>query len=204
TGAYGTALGVIRRAHEQGRLALVYADESRPRLQGARLTAWELQRLGIPFRLLADGAAAALMARGLVDAVVVGADRVAGNGDVANKIGTYGLAIAAAHHRIPLYVAAPVSTLDVATPDGSAIPIEERAPDEVLWVGDERIAPDGAEALNPAFDVTPAELVTAIVTERGVLRPPYGPAIRAVVESSGDDARSSGGAGERVEVSGRD
>jgi methylthioribose-1-phosphate isomerase len=148
--------------------AHVWVDETRPLLQGARLTAWELAHAGASFDVIVDSSAGALMARGLVDAVVVGADRIAANGDVANKIGTYTLAVLAAHHGLPFYVAAPVSTIDPATPDGAAIPIEERDPDEVV---------DGVPARNLAFDVTPAALVTAIVCERGVLRPPYGEAI---------------------------
>ncbi len=165
TGGYGSALGALRAAWEDGLLGYVWVDETRPLLQGARLTAWELEALGIPHAVIADSAAAHLMSRGEVDCIVTGADRIAANGDVANKIGTYGLAVAAAHHRIPLYVVAPTSTIDPATPTGAGIPIEER---------------DGAEistrfhAHNPAFDVTPAELITAIVTEVGVHRPPYG------------------------------
>jgi methylthioribose-1-phosphate isomerase len=173
TAGYGTALGVVRAAWERGHLALVYSDETRPLLQGARLTAWELSRLGIPFRLIPDAAAGALIARGEVDAAVVGADRIAANGDTANKIGTYTVAVLCARHGVPFYVAAPRSTLDPATPDGAAIPIEERSGDEVTSVMGTRVAPAGTEARNPAFDVTPAALVTAIVTEVGVLRPPY-------------------------------
>jgi methylthioribose-1-phosphate isomerase len=172
TGGYGTACGVLRAAWEQGRLAEVWVDETRPLLQGARLTAWELRRAGIPHRVVADAAAGSLMARGLVDRVVVGADRIAANGDVANKVGTYPLAVLAARHGVPFYVAAPLSTIDTATPDGRAIPIEERDPGEVLE--------DGA-AFNPAFDVTPAELVTAILTEGGVLEPPYAESIARAV-----------------------
>jgi methylthioribose-1-phosphate isomerase len=164
TGGFGTAGGVLRAAWEQDRLAQVWVDETRPLLQGARLTAWELRRAGIPFQVVADSAAGGLMARGLVDRVVVGADRIAANGDVANKVGTYPLAVLAARHEIPFYVAAPISTIDPHTPDGGGIPIEERDPTEV--------AVDGV-AFNPAFDVTPAELVTAIFTEAGVLEPPY-------------------------------
>jgi methylthioribose-1-phosphate isomerase len=165
TAGYGTAGGVLRAAWERGRLAQVWVDETRPLLQGARLTAWELGRAGIPFRVVADSAAGGLMARGLVDRVVVGADRIAANGDVANKVGTYPLAVLAARHDVPFYVAAPLSTLDAATPSGAEIPIEERDPAEVTR-GD-------APAFNPAFDVTPAELVTAIFTEAGALEPPY-------------------------------
>ena len=164
TGGYGTACGVLRAAWERGLLTEVWVDETRPLLQGARLTAWELRQAGIPHRVVADSAAGSLMAQGLVDRVVVGADRIAANGDVANKVGTYPLAVLAARHDVPFYVAAPISTIDPATPDGAAIPIEERDPAEVLTGGD---------AFNPAFDVTPAELVTAIVTEAGVLKPPY-------------------------------
>ncbi len=183
TGGYGTALGVIRTAHARGNVTLVYADESRPRLQGARLTAWELSRYGIPYRILPDSAASALMARGLVDLVIVGADRIAANGDVANKIGTYQVAIAASYHDVPFYVAAPCSTIDPGTPSGAGIPIEERDQEEVLQVGNERVAPGAAECVNLAFDVTPARLITAIVTDRGVLRPPYDVAIARLFTS---------------------
>jgi methylthioribose-1-phosphate isomerase len=172
TGGFGTAGGVLRVAWEQDRLAQVWVDETRPLLQGARLTAWELRRAGIPFRVVADSAAGGLMARGLVDRVVVGADRIAANGDVANKVGTYPLAVLAARHGIPFYVAAPVSTIDPRTPSGAEIPIEERDPAEVT--GD-------SNAFNPAFDVTPAELVTAIFTEAGVLEPPYEDSIARVL-----------------------
>jgi methylthioribose-1-phosphate isomerase len=165
TAGYGTAGGVLLAAWERGRLAQVWVDETRPLLQGARLTAWELGRAGIPFQVVADSAAGGLMARGLVDRVVVGADRIAANGDVANKVGTYPLAVMAARHGVPFYVAAPLSTLDPATPSGAEIPIEERDPAEVTR--------GEAPAFNPAFDVTPAELVTAIFTEAGVLEPSY-------------------------------
>jgi len=181
TGGYGTALGVIRAAHEAGKLRLVYACETRPRLQGARLTAWELHQEGIPFRLLVDSAAGALLARGGADAVLVGADRIARNGDTANKIGTYTLACLAARHGVPFYVVAPTSTLDSRTASGEEIPIEERDDGEVLCCQDLPIAPPGARAWNPAFDVTPAELILAIVTERGVLSPPYERSIPAAV-----------------------
>jgi methylthioribose-1-phosphate isomerase len=170
---YGTALGVIRAAHDAGRRPRVWAGETRPLLQGARLTMWELDRLGIDGTLVPDGAAAALMSRGLVDTVIVGADRIAANGDTANKIGTYGLAVVARAHQIPFYVAAPVSTIDLATPAGDAITIEERDPDEVMRVGTVRTAPATSIAYNPAFDVTPARLITAIITDRGVARRPY-------------------------------
>jgi methylthioribose-1-phosphate isomerase len=177
TGGRGTAGGVLRTAWEQGRLAHVWVDETRPLLQGARLTAWELGREGIPYRVVADSGAGSLMARGLVSRVIVGADRIARNGDVANKIGTYPLAVLADRHGIPFYVAAPVSTIDPGTPDGASIEIEERDGAEVVKVAGHRVAPEDAEATNPAFDVTPAELVTAIVTEAGVLESPYGEAI---------------------------
>jgi len=173
TGGIGTAYGVIHAAHDRKTLRLVYACETRPRLQGARLTAWELLKDGIPFRLLADGAAGALLKTAAVDAVLVGADRIARNGDTANKIGTYGLAVLARHHRVPFYVVAPASTIDPRTPAGDAIPIEERAIDEVLSPCGVQWAPKGARAWNPAFDVTPAQLIMAILTERGVHRPPF-------------------------------
>jgi methylthioribose-1-phosphate isomerase len=165
---YGTAVGVIRAAHESGRRPSVWVGETRPVLQGARLTAWELQRLGIPCTLVADVMAGALMGSGEVDSVVVGADRIAANGDVANKIGTYALAVLARHHDVPFYVAAPLSTFDPATPDGAGIPVERRGEDEVATVAGRRIAPAGIAVENRAFDVTPAELVTAYVTEEGV------------------------------------
>jgi methylthioribose-1-phosphate isomerase len=170
---YGTALGVVRAAFEKGRKPSVWVDETRPLLQGARLTMWECDRLGIDATLVADGAAAALMGRGMVDLVIVGADRIAANGDVANKIGTYGLALAARHHQIPFYVAAPASTIDLATATGDVIVIEERDPEEVTHAGPQRVAPRGVTAFNPAFDVSPARLVTAILTECGAARPPY-------------------------------
>jgi len=177
---YGTALGVIRAAHEQGRAPTVWVDETRPVLQGARLTAWELDRLGIPATLVADGMAAGLMAAGDVDCVVVGADRIAANGDVANKVGTYGVAVLAAHFHIPFYVAAPTSTVDPDCPSGAHIPIEQRPPEEVTMLAGQRIAPAGMAVDNRAFDVTPAALVTAIVTEEGVARPPYAESLAAL------------------------
>jgi methylthioribose-1-phosphate isomerase len=170
---YGTAVGVIRAAAEAGKRPRVWVDETRPVLQGARLTAWELDRLGIPAVLVADVAAGGLMAAGEVDCVLVGADRVAANGDVANKVGTYGLAVLAHHHGIPFYVAAPTSTIDLDTPDGGAIVVEERPGDEVTTIAGVRIAPAAITARNPAFDVTPAALVTALITERGILSPPF-------------------------------
>jgi methylthioribose-1-phosphate isomerase len=173
TAGYGTALGVVRSAARLGKLAAVFAGETRPWLQGARLTLWELMQDGIDATLIAEGAAGHLMARGEINAVVVGADRIARNGDVANKIGTYALAILAKEHGLPFYVAAPVSTLDLNTPSGEDIPIEERPAHEVTHLAGQRIAPEGARARNPAFDVTPHRYVTAIVCERGVARPPY-------------------------------
>jgi methylthioribose-1-phosphate isomerase len=167
TCGYGTAVGVLRSAHDAGRLAHVWVDETRPVLQGARLTAWELDRLGIPHTLVPDAAAASLFAAGEVDLVVVGADRIAADGSVANKIGTYGLAVLAHHHGVPFYVAAPRSTFDAATPDGAAIEIEERPPEEVTHIGGKAVAPKGVKVRNPAFDVTPTELVTAYITEEG-------------------------------------
>jgi methylthioribose-1-phosphate isomerase len=181
---YGTALGVIRAAAEAGKNPRVWVDETRPVLQGARLTAWELDRLGITATLVADVMAGSLMASGDVDLVVVGADRVAANGDVANKIGTYSLAVLAAHHGIPFYVAAPTATIDLATVTGAAIPVEERSPDEVHQIGRFRLSPPGMAALNRAFDVTPAALVTAIVTELGVARPRYDESLRSLVEAA--------------------
>jgi methylthioribose-1-phosphate isomerase len=172
TGGWGTALGVIRSAHAQGRIEQVFADETRPWLQGARLTAWELVRDNIPVQLMADGAAAARMAAGGIGWVIVGSDRIAANGDVANKIGTYGLAVAARHHGVRFMVAAPTSTIDLETPDGGSIPIEERPGEEVLQCAGQRTAAAGVNAWNPVFDVTPAALVDAIVTERGVVERP--------------------------------
>jgi methylthioribose-1-phosphate isomerase len=173
TAGYGTALGVVRGAVEAGKRPFVWVDETRPVLQGGRLTAWELSKEGIPHTVIADAAAASMMARGEVDLVVVGADRIAANGDTANKIGTYGLAVLAQAHRLPFYVAAPFSTIDPALPDGTVIPIEERDAREVQELAGHRIVPAGSPARNPAFDVTPAGLITAIITERGVFRPPY-------------------------------
>jgi methylthioribose-1-phosphate isomerase len=173
TAGYGTAVGVIRAAAEAGKRIMVWVDETRPLLQGARLTAWELVKAGIPVTLIADNMAGSLMGRGQVDVVVVGADRIARNGDVANKIGTYSVALLARAHGIPFYVAAPISTLDLSLSDGSQIPIEERAPDEVTDHAGRRLAPEGVRVVNPAFDVTPASCVDAIITERGIARPPY-------------------------------
>jgi methylthioribose-1-phosphate isomerase len=178
TGGIGTAVGVLAAAHRHGRLARVWVDETRPLLQGARLTAWELGRLGVEHRVVTDSMVGALMSRGLVDRVVVGADRIAANGDFANKIGTYTVAALAHRHGVPFYVAAPLSTFDARAATGADIPIEERAGEEIVALGTNRLAPPASEGFNLAFDVTPAELVAAIVTERGVLRPPYTESIR--------------------------
>ena len=180
TAGYGTALGVIRAARERGRLAMVYADETRPFLQGARLTAWELQRDDIPVTLIADSAAGLMMRRRQVDAVIVGADRIAANGDTANKIGTYQVAVLARENGVPFYVAAPTTSVDLTTADGDAIPIEERDPAELTQMGDRSVAPAGIAVANPAFDVTPAKLIAAIITENGVARPPYADTLRAM------------------------
>jgi methylthioribose-1-phosphate isomerase len=171
TAGYGTALGVVRSAWREGRLARVFADETRPRLQGAKLTAWECVQEGIPVTLITDNMAAHCMQQGLIHAVVVGADRIAANGDTANKIGTYSVAIAARAHNIPFFVAAPLSTVDFELADGSQIPIEERHPKEIYQVGDTILTPEGVDFYNPAFDVTPAELITAIITENGAFAP---------------------------------
>jgi methylthioribose-1-phosphate isomerase len=173
TAGYGTALAPIRTAHEQGRPIHVFVDETRPFLQGARLTAWELQRADIPLTLITDNMAGYFMRRGEIDCVIVGADRVVANGDIANKIGTYSVAVLAKAHSIPFYVAAPSSTVDFALLNGDAIPIEQRNPDEVTSFGCQQIAPAGVRAAHPAFDVTPHELITAIITERGVIYPPF-------------------------------
>ncbi|MCB9547286.1 MAG: S-methyl-5-thioribose-1-phosphate isomerase [Myxococcales bacterium] len=193
TGGHGTALGVIRTAHAQGRIAGVYADETRPYLQGARLTAWELQRDGVPVTVLPDVAAGHLMQQGRIDAVIVGTDRVAANGDVANKIGTYTVAVLAHAHGIPFYVAGPTSTIDLETPTGAGIPIEQRTPLEVTHVGDRRLVPVGVPVENPAFDVTPARLVTALITEHGVIRPPFAEGLAAHVAAADDGRRSPAG-----------
>jgi methylthioribose-1-phosphate isomerase len=181
TAGYGTALGVIRAAAEQGKRIAVLADETRPFLQGARLTAWELVKDGIDTTVITDNMAGAMMRLHEVDLVVVGADRIAANGDVANKIGTYGVAVLAREHGIPFYVAAPLSTIDLATPDGSRIPIEERNEREVTHVGASRLTPQGARIRNPAFDVTPSKYVTAIITERGIARAPYDESLAQLV-----------------------
>ena len=185
TAGYGTAMGVIRAAWDNGARFSVLCTETRPWLQGARLTTWELQRLGIPASLIVDSAAASLMARGEVQAVLVGADRIAANGDVANKIGTYSLAVLAKSHDIPFYVAAPLSTVDMATETGDSIPIEERGASEVTHVAGHAVAPAGISVRNPVFDVTPYSYVNAIVTEHGVARAPYGPAFRRLAKRVG-------------------
>jgi methylthioribose-1-phosphate isomerase len=183
TAGYGTALGVIRAAIESGKKLSVYADETRPFLQGSRLTAWELMKDGIPTTLIADNMAGAIMRQGKIDAVLVGADRIAANGDVANKIGTYTVAVLAKEHGIPFYVAAPTSTVDLNTADGNGIPIEQRAASEVTHLAGRQIAPDAVKVENPAFDVTPNKYVTAIITERGVARAPYQASLAELVAS---------------------
>ncbi|TET40861.1 MAG: S-methyl-5-thioribose-1-phosphate isomerase [Dehalococcoidia bacterium] len=173
TGGYGTALGIVKAAKEQGKRISVFADETRPLLQGARLTAWELEQEGIPVTLITDSMGGYFMNQGKIDCVIVGADRIAANGDVANKIGTYTLAVLAEENSIPFYVAAPVSTIDLSLPSGAEIPIEERDPEEVTHIQGIRIAPEGTNAANPAFDVTPHNYISAIITEKGIIREPY-------------------------------
>ena len=182
TGGYGTALGVIRAAVDDGKRVEVFADETRPFLQGARLTAWELLRDGIDTTVITDSMAGPLMRAGRVDVVVVGADRIAANGDVANKIGTYTVAVLAKTHDVPFYVAAPVSTVDLSTMDGSGIPIEERPEREVTHVGSKRVAPEGVRVWNPAFDVTPHDLIAGIITDHGLCRPPYIESLKAACD----------------------
>jgi methylthioribose-1-phosphate isomerase len=184
TAGYGTALGVIRAAVEQGKKIHVYADETRPFLQGSRLTAWELNKDGIPTTVISDNMAGAMMKQGKIGAVVVGADRIAANGDVANKIGTYTVAVLAKEHGIPFYVAAPFSTIDMETADGSGIPIEQRSSREVTHIAGKQMVPDGVEVENPAFDVTPAKYVTAIVTERGIAKAPYVETLKKLAEEA--------------------
>ena len=181
TGGYGTALGVIRAAHEAGKDIHVMVDETRPLLQGMRLTAFELMEDRIPATVIVDSAAGYLMRKGQVDLVIIGADRIASNGDTANKVGSYQLAVLAKENRIPFYVAAPISTFDLSLKKGDQIPIEERDPEEVVTLGGYRIGPEGVNALNPAFDITPAKYVSAIITERGLVRPPFGKNIRRLV-----------------------
>jgi methylthioribose-1-phosphate isomerase len=184
TAGYGTALGVIRAAVEAGKKIHVYADETRPFLQGSRLTAWELKKDGIPTTVISDNMAGAMMKQGKIGAIVVGADRIAANGDVANKIGTYTVAVLAKEHDIPFYVAAPFSTIDLDTPDGGEIPIEQRNSREVTHIAGKQMVPDGVEVENPAFDVTPAKYVTAIITERGIARAPYEESLRKLSEEA--------------------
>ena len=183
TAGYGTALGVIRAAVEQGKKIHVYADETRPFLQGSRLTAWELMKDGIPTTVISDNMAGVMMKQGKIGAIVVGADRIAANGDVANKVGTYTVAILAKEHGIPFYVAAPISTVDLETPDGSGIPIEQRNIKEVTHIAGKQMTPDGVSIENPAFDVTPAKYVAAIITENGIARAPYEVSLRALARS---------------------
>jgi methylthioribose-1-phosphate isomerase len=187
---YGTALGVIRGAVEQGKKVAVLADETRPFLQGARLTAWELVKDGIETTVITDNMAGTIMRNSRVDLVVVGADRIAANGDVANKVGTYAVAVLAKEHGIPFYVAAPISTVDLDTADGSGIPIEERPSREVTHVGSSQLTPLGALIRNPAFDVTPSKYVTAIITERGIARAPFGESLAALCHGAAAPARA--------------
>ena len=182
TAGYGSALGVIRAAVEQGKKIAVFADETRPFLQGARLTAWELVRDGINTTVITESMAGPLMRAGEIDIVVVGADRIAANGDTANKIGTYTVAVLSHEHKIPFYVAAPLSTIDLSTPDGDHIPIEERDQREVTHLGSSRLTPEGAKIRNPAFDVTPHRYITGIITEKGIFRPPYADSLRSAFE----------------------
>jgi methylthioribose-1-phosphate isomerase len=184
TAGYGTALGVVRAARDAGKKIQVFADETRPFLQGSRLTAWELRKDRIPVTIIADNMAATVLSQKKIDCVVVGTDRTAANGDVANKIGTYPLAVMARRHGVPFYVAAPLSSIDLNCPNGEAIPIEERAGSELTEFSGKQIAPTGVRTFNPAFDVTPAELVTAIITERGIAYPPYTKSLRALKEKS--------------------
>jgi methylthioribose-1-phosphate isomerase len=187
TAGYGTALGVVRGAIDAGKRVRVLADETRPVLQGARLTAWELLKDGIETVLITDSSAGSLMHGGEIDLVVVGADRIAANGDTANKIGTYTVAVLANENEVPFYVAAPLSSVDFQCPDGSGIPIEERDPNEVTEMFGTRLAPEGVKVRNPAFDVTPARYITAIVTERGIVRPPFGESLRKLRETAEGD-----------------
>ena len=189
TAGYGTALGVVRAAHDAGKQIAVIATETRPFLQGARLTTWELRKDHIPVTLITDGMVGHCMKRGVLSAVIVGADRVAANGDVANKIGTYTIAVLAARHHVPFYVAAPTSTVDLNCPNGDAIPIEERAAREVTHLGDRQVVPSGIKVMNPAFDVTPHGLIAAIITERGVVRAPYTKSLARLLGSETREVR---------------
>ena len=201
TGGAGTALAALYEAHAAGTRLTVFADETRPLLQGARLTAWELTRAGIEVIVICDNMAAQVMQSRRVDAVIVGADRIAANGDTANKIGSYGLAVLARHHRVPFYVAAPSSTFDLSLPDGARIPIEQRPAEEIIFSGRRPVAPPAAKVHNPAFDVTPARLITAIITEKGVLRPPYRRAIAELIGSPGGQRRGGARGGRRGKYS---
>jgi methylthioribose-1-phosphate isomerase len=187
TVGYGTALGVIRNAHESGKKIHVYVDETRPRLQGARLTSWELVKLGIPHTVIVDGASGHIMRTKNIDLCLVGCDRIAANGDVANKIGTYNLALAAYFHKIPFYSVGPISTLDLNTQSGDDIPIEERNPTEVSIIGDQKITPDHVKVANPAFDITPAKFITGIITEKGIARPPYINSLAALLHEKAEE-----------------
>ncbi len=189
---YGTALGVIRAARSAGKDIHVFVDETRPFLQGARLTAFELMEEGIPSTLITDNMAGYIMSKGMVDLVIVGADRIAANGDVANKIGTYTLAVLAREHNIPFYVAAPISTIDMNIEKGEDIPIEERNHDEVVYIQGKRIAPENVKVFNPAFDVTPDKLITAIITDRGIIRPPYKDALKEITGGTKNDYQDQG------------
>lgn len=191
TVAYGTAMGVIRAAHEHGRKLFVYVDETRPRLQGARLSSWELLQLGIPHAVIADGASGFIMQRRKVDLALVGCDRIAANGDTANKIGTYNLALAAHAHRVPFYVVGPTSTIDLSTSTGERIEIEERPASEVTHIGAEQVTPDDARVMNPAFDVTLAEYIEAIITEEGIARPPYEESLARMVKRAEEKRQRS-------------
>jgi methylthioribose-1-phosphate isomerase len=191
TCGYGTALGVVRAAVERGKKIHVYADETRPFLQGSRLTAWELMKDGIATTVISDNMSGAMMRQGKIGAVIVGADRIAANGDVANKIGTYTVAVLAKEHNIPFYVAAPISTVDLATPDGSGIPIEERNAAEVTHIAGKQMTPEGVQVENPAFDVTPAKYVTAIVTEKGIARAPYEESLARLAREAGQPTSSA-------------
>jgi methylthioribose-1-phosphate isomerase len=187
TVGYGTALGVIRCAHESGKQVHVYVDETRPRLQGARLTSWELLKLGVPHTVIVDGASGHIMRTKKIDLCLVGCDRIAANGDVANKIGTYNLAIAANFHHVPFYSVGPTSTLDLSTSYGDEIPIEERDAGEVACIGEQKIIPNQAKVYNPAFDITPAKLITGIITEKGIAKPPYLKSLRKITQVYGEE-----------------
>lgn len=195
TAGYGTALAPIKTAHTQGKQVHVFVDETRPFLQGARLTTWELQDAGIPQTLITDNMAGYFMRQGAIDCIIVGADRIVANGDVANKIGTYSLAVLAQAHNIPFYVAAPTSTLDLSMSSGDDIPIEQRDPREVTYLAGQLLAPEGVQAAHPAFDITPHTLITAIITERGIIEPPFEPNIHRIMQqmTTGDEQPTAGG-----------